>query len=78
MNRLDEIEAKLTGGEIITYEDAADIFENTVIGRSIGKTHTRADLIARMREKYPTVDALTAVVREAYAAFHAMKRATKH
>lgn len=76
MNRLDEIEAKLTGGEIITYDDAADIFENTVIGRSIGKT--RAELIARMREKYPTVEALTAVVREAYAAFYAMKRATKH
>lgn len=62
---LDRLEAKLRSGEQMTYEDAADLFENTIVGQSALRSSglTRAGLLALMRKRFPTPEELTMNVR---------------
>lgn len=72
MTRLDEIEAKIEAGELLTYEDAADIFEHTVIGR--GFDRSRAEMLELLRGRFPTVEALSANIKGSYDAFNKIMR----
>jgi hypothetical protein len=61
---LDAIYAKMAAGTC-TYDDAADLFMNSLTGQSTGVS--REEFIERLRAKLPTQEALAAQMRQ-YAA----------
>jgi hypothetical protein len=75
-DRLDEIGAKLQSGQDITFDDAADIFEQTMIGSAamVFNGLSRADVLARLHAKFPDAAALSAHVRQMLAALDYLQR----
>jgi hypothetical protein len=65
-NRLDEIAAKLRSGQDMTYDDAADLFELTMIGSAAMKFNglSRADIMARLHAQFPDAATLSNYVRQ--------------
>lgn len=76
MDRLEQIEAKLRAGESVSYEDAADLFELTTIGRLFRVPRTEA--LALLRAKFPDAQQLTAAMRGYLAAFDNMNSGSQH
>jgi hypothetical protein len=74
-DRLDEIAAKLRSGQDITHDEAADLFELTMIGNAmmIYNGLTRNDIVARLRARFPDAAALGAHLRPLLAAFDDMQ-----
>lgn len=64
---LDQIEARLRAGGQISYDDAADLFELTVTGRS--HRIERARLLALLAERFPREADLTAAMAGWLATF---------
>lgn len=54
----------------VTFDDAADMFLDSVAGRELG--WTRAEFLANCHAKFPTQAALNDSMREAAAAFYSM------
>jgi hypothetical protein len=64
--RLDEIEAMLRGGQRLTFDDAADLFELTAVGSAVMQFNrlTRANMLAKLRARFNNDEAvLTAAMR---------------
>lgn len=63
--KLNEIELKLRTGQVITHEDAADLFQITYFG-SLAMLHnglTRDDLLVLLRRRFPNNEDLAAAMR---------------
>jgi hypothetical protein len=73
-NRLDEIRAKLETGQMITHEDAADIFGLTTTGKATMLNYgvSRDDILSRLRAIYPDEETLTDACRAMLDAFYAL------
>jgi anthranilate phosphoribosyltransferase len=73
---LDEIGAKLRSGQDITYNDAADLFEQTLTGKyaMVCNGLSRADILARLHAKFPDAAALSAYMRQMLAALDDLQR----
>jgi hypothetical protein len=75
-DKLAALQAKLRNNETITYEDGADIFENTIVGNATMQQNglTRAGVIALLRSRFPSEEVLSESLRAMQDAFD---RATK-
>lgn len=71
---LDRLEAKIRNGEPMTYEDAADLFEHTIVGQAAIRSSglTRAGILALMRKRFPTTEELTMNIRAYLKAYDEM------
>jgi anthranilate phosphoribosyltransferase len=77
-DRLGELEEKLRKGENISYEEGADIFELTITGKLIMQQNQldHAAILALLRSRFPTVEALSESLRQMFEAYdNAAKRA---
>lgn len=74
------IEAKLRNGDPVTYEDAADIFQYTMVGSATMQNNslTREDVLRLVRERFPTQEQLAASLRDMLAMFDAMNKRGMH
>lgn len=73
------LEDKLRNNENLTYDEGADIFENTIVGRMTMQQNAldRAGVIALLRSRFPSEEALSASLRVMFNAYDAATN-TKH
>lgn len=74
------IEAKLRNGDPITYEDAADIFQYTMVGSATMQHNglNREDVLRIVRERFPDPEQLAVSLRGMLAMFDAMNKGGMH
>jgi hypothetical protein len=79
-DRLGEIAAKIRSGQDITYDDAADMFELTMVGSAAMKFNrlSRADVMARLHAQFPNVAILNHYVRQKLVVLDEMLRKGNH